>query len=81
MSTKYRIQLIRDAIASVKTRAVKAELDMKLMTLAELRLDIIALEQCLAIETNMALKELDEDKALIAEFEAMLKPSKLKLVA
>jgi len=58
MTTKERIQMIRDAIKAIKAKSVKAVSEGRLIDFSNLMLDLGGLEQCLDIETDIALKEL-----------------------
>lgn len=60
MSTKERIQIVREAIAAKKTEANRAMREGRLVEFSDLTLDLGALEQCLDIEMDMALKLLDK---------------------
>lgn len=61
MSTKERIQIVREAIESVKARAAKACQEGHILEFTNLTLDLGALEQCLEIETDLALKQLERN--------------------
>jgi hypothetical protein len=60
MSSKERIQIVRQAIESVKSRVNEAVANGNLVDLSCLMLDLGALEQCLDIEMDTALKHEDE---------------------
>lgn len=59
MSTKERIQIVREAIAAKKSEANRAMREGRLVQFSELTLDLGALEQCLEIEMDIALKQLE----------------------
>jgi hypothetical protein len=60
MSTKERIQIVREAIEAKKSEANRAMREGRLIDFSEHTLDLGALERCLEIETDMALKLLDK---------------------
>ena len=60
MSTKERIQIVREAIEAKKSEANRAMREGKLIEFSQLTLDLGALERCLEIEMDMALKQLDK---------------------
>ena len=59
MSTKERIQIVREAIETKKAEANRAMREGKLIEFSNLTLDLGALERCLEIETDLALKQLE----------------------
>jgi hypothetical protein len=71
MTSQERINMIRDAISSVKQRMNAAFARGHNKEATTLYLDLGALEVCLTIETDLALKELEDDNILIAEFRKM----------
>jgi len=60
MSIKERIQIVREAIQAKKSEANRAMREGNLIEFSKLIMDLGALEQCLDIETDVALKELDK---------------------
>jgi hypothetical protein len=60
MSTKERIQIVREAIADVKAKVAKAASERRLVEMSNLMLDLGALERCLEIEVDIAVKALED---------------------
>ncbi len=60
MSTKERIQIVREAIEAKKAEANRAIREGKLVEFSNLTLDLGALERCLEIETDIAIRELEK---------------------
>jgi hypothetical protein len=71
MSSKQRIKLIRNAIASVKTRINNSIANGKMIDTANLYLDLGALEQCYDIEIDMALRE-QESQGMMERLENVI---------
>jgi hypothetical protein len=63
VSTKERIQLVQNAINSIKYRISQALENRRILEYSNLCLDLGALEQCLKIEIDAALIELDRENS------------------
>lgn len=60
MSTKERIQICREAIQAKKSEANRALQEGHIIEFSNLTLDLGALERCLEIEMDMAVKQLEK---------------------